>query len=127
MARAEPAALTAISRTRPSARTIGGISRRDRIEAAARRLPAPAMFCGTIAGQALLLSNDGSSWGTINTGTMAINGNGFASAANGSTSSNGHVGSTFGNFFGPNADEIGGSFDLDTGSTGVKGSFGAVR
>jgi hypothetical protein len=82
---------------------------------------------GTISGQASLLSNDASSWGTINTGTMAINGNGFASAPNGSTSSNGHVGSTSGNFLGPNANEIGGAFDLDNGSTGVKGSFGAIR
>ena len=48
MASAEPAALTAISRTRPNPRTIQGISRRDRIEATARRLSRAPTTAGEI-------------------------------------------------------------------------------
>jgi hypothetical protein len=48
MASAEPTALTAISLTRPSARTIQGISRRDRIDATARRLSRVPTTAGPI-------------------------------------------------------------------------------
>ena len=57
------------------------------------------------------------------TGTATVTGAGFTGTITG-TAVNGNID---GNFFGPNAEEVGGVFDSQSGSTTYIGSFGAVR
>ena len=57
------------------------------------------------------------------TGTATVSGAGFTGNITG-TAVNGNID---GNFFGPNAEEVGGVFDSQSGSTTYIGSFGAVR
>lgn len=57
------------------------------------------------------------------TGTATVSGAGFTGTITG-TAVNGNID---GNFFGPNAEEVGGVFDSQSGSTTYIGSFGAVR
>ncbi|MBO9408311.1 transferrin-binding protein-like solute binding protein [Shimia sp. R9_1] len=57
------------------------------------------------------------------TGTATVSGSGFSGNISG-TAVNGNI---EGNFFGPNAEEVGGVFDSQSGDTAYIGSFGAVR
>ena len=81
---------------------------------------------GLIEGQIGLDDQDGRSWGNINTGTMDINGNRFASGSGSAFATNGQTGQVEGAFYGPSADEVAGSFRLQGGLDGttVLGAFG---
>ncbi|MCB1883791.1 MAG: transferrin-binding protein-like solute binding protein [Geminicoccaceae bacterium] len=78
---------------------------------------------GSVRGD-IALKDAAGTWGTIDTGPLAIADAAFS--GDGITSSNGHVGTVGGRFFGPAAEEVGGTFCL-TGPSSVRGSFGGAQ
>ena len=97
-------------------------------------MTATADFANGIVDGSLSLKDaySNAAWGTVSTGQLNISGTGFSgykatAKREGSTLNDYTGGAVKGNFFGPDAAEMGGAYDLNNGTTNLRGAFGAKK